>query len=112
MNIGIKKTTQDAGSAVLIREDGRSELLRSKARIMRTPTLDLETVIDNQGYAVGDRTLKIVAALEQSKADEVWDLYKNNLYLLISTRDGMFYGSIENLKIDAGLLEMTFLVKE
>jgi hypothetical protein len=112
MNIGIKKTTQDAGSAVLIRDDSRSELLRSRSRVTRTATLDLETVIDNQGYAVGDRTLKIVASVEESKADEIWDLYKNNLYLLISTRDGMFYGSIEDLKIDGGRVEMTFLVKE
>ena len=112
MIIGIKKTTQDAGSAVLLRDDGRSEILNSSARVMRTATLDLGTVIDNQGYAVGDRTLRIIASVDESTAGKIWDLHKNNLYLLISTRDGMFYGSIQNLKTDRGQLEMIFLVKE
>jgi len=112
MNIGIKNITQDAGSAVLIKDDSLSEIKVSKARVMRTATLDLGTVIDNQGYAVGDRIIRIIAKVSESDETKLWNLYKDNLYLLVSTRDGIFYGSVDEMKIDRGQLDMTFLVKE
>jgi len=112
MIIGLKNAVSDAGSAVLLKGDSRSELYNSKARVTRTPTLDLGVVIDSQGYAVGDRVLKIVSSLDESKAEAVWNLYKDSLFLLVSTRDGIFYGSVQDIKLDGGNLEMTFLVKE
>lgn len=112
MNIGIKSTSQSAGSAVLIRDDSRSEIKRSRPRVNRTATLDLGTVIDNQGYAVGDRTIRIFASVPESDESKLWGLYKDNLFLWISTRDGLFYGAVEEMNIDRGQLELSFLVKE
>lgn len=112
MIIGIKNTIQDPGSCLIIKSDKRSTIEESRARISRTPTLDLGVVIDNQGYVIGDRVIKIEASLNQSDSEKLWSLYKNNLYLLISTRDGIFYGSIYDMKINKGKLEMTFYVKE
>lgn len=112
MRIGIKNTTQDPGSAVLIRDDSRSEIKVSKARVTRTATLDLGAVIDNQGYAAGDRVIRIVSEVSEAVEAKLWDLYKNNLYLLVSTRDGIFYGSVDEMNVDRGQLSMIFLVKE
>jgi len=112
MIIGIKKVSQGAGSAVIIKDDSRCEIMISSPRLTRTATLDLGTVIDNQGYAVGDRTLRISSKISESDESKLWDLYKNNLYLLVSTRDGMFFGAVDEINLDRGQLEMTFLIKE
>ena len=112
MIIGIKNAVQDAGSAVIIKNDSRCEIKRTRPRVSRTATLDLGVVIDNQGYAVGDRTIRIFSLVSDSVEAKLWDLVKNNLYLLVSTRDGLFFGSVEEMNIDRGQLEMTFLVKE
>lgn len=112
MNLIISSPTQATESVVIIKDDSRCKIKESTARVSRSATLDLGAVIDSQGYAVGDRTLEIVASIPEADEDKLWSLYKNNTFLNVSTRDGRFYGAVEKMLLDRGQLEMTFLIKE
>jgi len=110
--ISITKTYAAAGSAVIFNESPKTKLREAESRISRTATLDGGVVIDQQGYFIGDRTLDIRASLTKEKADLIWEIYKDELYINLSTNDGYFYGAIESIKIDNGKLVLKFLIKE
>jgi hypothetical protein len=110
--IGLSKVTQEAGGAIIFHKDSRSEIRKASARISRTATLDLGTVIDHQGYSAGDRTIRVITEVSPADADFIWSLFKAELWVNISTSDGFFYGAISDCEIDRGQLSMTILIKE
>ena len=110
--IGLSKIAQESGGAIIIHKDGRSEIKRAEARVSRTATLDLGTVIDHRGYSHGDRTFRIESEVNDVDADFIWSMFKAELFVNIATSDGFFYGSISAVDIDRGQLTMTLLIKE
>jgi hypothetical protein len=110
--ISITKVNAEADAAVVFDEGSRSQIRRHANRVSRTATLDGGAVLDTQGYSIGDRNLTIRALLTRADSDKIWALFKSELYINISTNDGYFYGSIENMEIDRGELSMTILIKE
>lgn len=110
--IGLSKTTQEAGGAIIIKKTERSEIRRAEARVSRTPTLDLGAVIDHRGYSDGDRTIRVETEVNEADADFLWSMFKEELYVNITTSDGYFHGSVSAMSIDRGQLSMTLLVKE
>lgn len=110
--ISINKVTAEADSAIVFEENPRSEIRRHSNRVSRTATLDGGAILDAQGYSAGDRTIVIRGSLNQTLADKLWEHFKSELYSQISCNDGYFYGSISDIEIDGGEVNLTFLVKE
>lgn len=110
--IGLSKTTQETGGAILIKKERYSEIRRGQARVSRTRTLDLGAVIDHRGYSDGDRTFRVRSEVDETDADFLWNMFKSETFINVSTLDGFFYGVIDIMEIDRGLLNMTLLIKE
>ena len=110
--IGLSKITQEAGGAIIIHKDSRSELRRAEVRVSRSKTLDLEAVIDHRGYSHGDRTIRVESEVRDTDADFIWSMFKTELFINIATPDGFFYGCMSALDVDRGQLNMTLLIKE
>ena len=111
-NIGLKKVSAEAGSAVLIKDDSRCQIRVYKPRVTRAKTLDLGSVVDNQGYSEGDREITIISSVSEELAVKIVSMVQDETHLLISTRDGVFYGSIDNMSVDRGSLNLKFLSQE
>lgn len=112
--IGISMTTMSTGegAAVLIRELPQSRLRNEAARVSRSATLDGGCVIDHQGFSDGDRTFDIRASLDRQESDILWNLFTGQTYLNVSTKEGFFYGVIENMADENGNVRLSILVKE
>jgi hypothetical protein len=110
--ISITKINAELGSAIIFDEDPKSQIRRHESRVSRTATLDGGAILDAQGYSLADRTLIIRASLTKEKSDDLWALYKSEIYINISCNDGYFFGAIERMEIDRGELSMTILIKE
>ena len=111
-NIGLKKVTADSGSAVLIRDDSRSTIKNYRPRVMRQPTLGGGAVIENLGYSDGDREINIISIVDSVKESKLRSMVQDETYLVVSTRDGVFYGSIGSMQVDRGQLTLKFLAQE
>ena len=111
-NIGLKKISAEAGSAVLIKDDSRCSIKNYRSRVIRSATLDGGAVIENLGFSNGDRTITIVTEQDEVILEKIKSLIVDELFLLVSTRDGVFYGAAESLVADRGQITLNFLVKE
>jgi len=80
-------------------------------RLTRTPTLDGGTIIDHRGFSDGDRAFKISAVIDETTANNLWYIHRNETLVNISCREGFFTGAISEMTCDNGKLEMVFLVK-
>ena len=112
--IGLSKITQatDSAAAVIFQELPQSRLRNEAARVSRSATLDGGCVIDHQGFSDGDRTFDIRARWSQELADILWSLFRSATFLNIATREGFFYGVIENMADENGNGRLSILVKE
>lgn len=111
-NIGLKKITAEAGSAVLIRDDSRTSIKSYRPRVTRSPTLDGGAVIYNLGYSDGDREITVVSLVDSATEEKLRSMVQDELFIIISTRDGVFYGSIDSMQVDRGSLNLKFLAQE
>jgi len=111
-NIGLKKISAEAGSAVIIKDDSRSTIKEYSPRVSRSPTLDGGAVIENLGYSDGDREINIASMVDQEVETKLQSMVRDELYLVVSTRDGVFFGAIDSLKVDRGSLNLKILAQE
>ena len=110
--ISISTLTPQTVSSVIFDEDPKSKLRELTARASRTGTLDGECVITHSGVTDADRTLDIRATLTEDQADDLQAIHENNLFLMLSCKQGLFYGVIDTCNISNGDLRMKFLVQE
>ena len=112
--IGLSMTTQATGegAAILIRELPSSRLRDEASRVSRSATLDGGCVIDHQGFSDADRTFDVRANLFKNEADVLWNFFRSQTYVNISTSEGFFYGVIENMADANGNVRLSLLVKE
>ena len=111
-NIGLRKISAEAGSAVLIRDDSRCTIKSYRTRMSRSPTLDGGAIIENLGYSDGDRELTIISKVNESIESRLRSMVQDELYLVVSTRDGVFYGAIGSMSVDRGDLKLKVLTQE
>lgn len=111
-NIGLRKITAEAGSAVILRDDSKSKIKTYNPRVSRSPTLDGGAVIENLGYSDGDRELKLVSMVGAEQQAKLESMVKDETYLVVSTRDGVFYGAINGMIADRGEVTINFLAQE
>jgi hypothetical protein len=81
-------------------------------RFRRTATLDGGAVLDHRGFADGDRKFTIAANVSEAIANDLWTIHKAETLVNISCPEGFFVGSIGEMKVDGGRLQMVFYVKE
>lgn len=113
MMTGLSKAIADSDTgSIVFKAMPESDVYVSQPRVRRTATLDGGVVIDHQGYVIGDRTIDIRASVTEDEAATIWAMYKGSTFLILHTQDGSFYGAISDLRIDRGLMRLTFLVKE
>lgn len=74
--------------------------------------MDGGSIIDNQGFSAGDRTFEIVAEVDETMEDLLWSNFQGETFMILSCRDGVFYGAIDSMEIDRGQLNMKFLAQE
>ena len=112
--IGLSKTTQATGdgAAIIFQELPQSRLRNESARVSRSATLDGGCVIDHQGFSDSDRTLDLRAQLSQEQADILWEFFTGQTFANVSTKEGFFYGVIENMADENGNVRLSILVKE
>lgn len=111
-NIGLKKISADAGSAIIIKDDSRCTIKNYRPRVSRSPTLDGGALIENLGYSDGDREISIISRVDSEAEIKLQSMVRDELYLVVSTRDGVFYGAINSMKVDRGSLNLKFLAQE
>ena len=110
--ISISTLTPKTVSNVVFKEFRSSKLGELTARVSRTGTLDGDCAITHSGVTDADRTLEIRASLTKAIADDLKEIYENNLFVNLSCNQGLFYGAIDPCNISNGDLRMKFLVKE
>lgn len=110
--VSITTLTAKTVDGVFFNEMPTSVFRDTPPRLTRTATLEGGAVLDHRGFSDGDRTFKINAELDESIADDLWTIHRTETLLNISCREGFFKGSISEMKIDGGRLQMVFLVKE
>ena len=111
-NIGLKKISAEVGSAVIIKDDSRCTIKNYNPRVSRSPTLDGGAVIENLGYSDGDREITIVSLVSQEIEAKLKSMAVDELYLVVSTRDGVFYGAVDVMQVDRGSLNLKILAQE
>ena len=98
--------------SVSFTEELASEFRNGISRVVRSKALDGSVVIDHRGFVDGDRTLKIVANLDESTVDDLWYLFRNETLLNLACKEGFFDGAISDMNDKNGQVELTFLVQQ
>lgn len=109
--ISISSVIQNVTGAVVINESLTSAFKTNTARVSRVTTLDGGSVITHSGYSDGDRTLSVYARISEAQANILWNIFRNETFVLVSIPDGLYYATIQRLRTDNGNLSMTILIK-
>ena len=110
--ISISTQISDIYGSIIIHEDDDASTLNSRtARVFRSKTLDGGVYISTPVYIDGDRTFVVNANV--TKAEEVQLQYlKNQSFLNIACKHGVFSGVIERINCKNGALDMSIFIKE
>ncbi len=105
-------TPIDSGNAspFIVEELPSSSLGNLNSRVSRVATLDGESVIINSGVTESDRTITIEAEVTEAQGEALEAMRAQNPIVHMSTGKGFYYGAIEGISLDNGLLKLTFLV--
>ena len=90
----------------------KSDLYNASARVSRSATLDGAVSITHSGLVHGDRTLSIYAAIDSATEATLKSINETDTLINLSCKEGYFSGVIDRLRIQGGIMTMTFLVKE
>jgi len=89
-----------------------SDLHNTSRRLNRVQTLDEGAVIDDLGYADGDRSIKVVIAGPSiATTTALQGLMEADGIQRIATRDGVFEGGISQIVFGRGEVSFRFLVE-
>ena len=109
--IGLSSPTFDPLGSVTLQELPSSELDSVSRRVNRVKTLDGGVVVNDGGYAVGDRTFRIAWRLQSAdQFESVRRLVRLYPRVNIATREGVFLASIQDLSRSAREASLTLLV--
>ncbi len=109
--IGISTLTQNAAGAVVLYLIP-TELKNNTSRVSRTATLDGGAVVNHFGLSDSDRTIRVSGAISETLADTIWAIFRLGEMVNVATKDGFWRAAISLLKVDAGQINMTILIKE
>jgi hypothetical protein len=113
--IGICTQTYDLDGARVFHQTHTSDTQRSTRRVSRTATLDGGVVIDDGGYAAGDRTIELKQTNPaQADIDFCNYVLQNYSTVILTCREGAFVVAPSQVDVDrrTGELKAVYLVKE
>ena len=110
--IGLSATLQDGSGGVFLPVLPESKTLGGSRRVSRIQTLDGGCVINDGGFSHGDRTMEIVTPYETERWTVLWNLTRNHTQVMVSTREGLFLGTIEYLNAEEAKVRIRILIKE
>ena len=90
----------------------KTDLYNASARVSRSATLDGGVSITHSGLVHGDRTLSIYATIDAATESTLKSINETDTLIYLSCKEGYFSGVIDRLRIQGGVMTMTFLVKE
>jgi len=96
--ISITTNTADTMLPLIINESPKSSLYDKEARVSRAKTLDGGAYIQNNGFSHGDRTLSVVAVLDESQKTILDHLMSNFSKICVAFSDGFYSGAISRIK--------------
>lgn len=96
---------------ILFEEDPTSDLELITLRVSRSATLDGGGVLDKQGYSPSDRTLRILAELDETQIEKLQNLAKNYEEHNISFKDGFYFGALERVNFSRWPIQINFLIE-
>lgn len=103
-------TPQASNNSIRINESLDSSLNQNTARVTLVPTLDGGAVAIHGGISDVDRPILVRANITKSQEAVLWDMFENNLFLLLAVVSTLYTVSIKKLKTDNGKLDMSILV--
>ena len=112
--IAISSAAYDATySPVVIQRDELCITGEQVARVSQQATLDLGAVIVHGGVSAGDRTFLIEAQMTEAEETSLKALFTNGVNgCIVSTKDGVFFGAISDVKARRGRVKANILIKE
>jgi hypothetical protein len=112
MMIAISSAVYSLTGPVIIHNDEYCRTGEQQARVSRSATLDGGAVIVHAGVSAGDRTFFIDAALTETQVDDMKTLYAAGVNgVIVSVGDGVFFGSLSEIKPKNKTLQATILIK-
>ncbi|VVS95357.1 hypothetical protein [Desulfoluna spongiiphila] len=81
------------------------------SRVSRVATLDGGSVMVNSGVSESDRTITIEAEITEAQGIALEAMRARSPLVNMSTRNGFYYGAIDGISYDNGVLKLTFLVR-
>lgn len=98
--ISITTLTPTANGALIIRDYKlASQLRQASARVSKTKTLDGGVVVMHNGFADGDRSINVNAALSKTEADILWNIFTTQTFVTVAIENGVYNAVIKSLKI-------------
>lgn len=110
--ISITPKVADNENFLVFEELPSSNLRSADSRVSRSATLDGGSIIDNQGFSEGDRTIEVEAELTPGQCEVLWNIFTLYTEAYISFKDGFFSGVISAVNIDRTPIRFTFLIEE
>ena len=99
----IDPESYDVNPSVVLEIEPESELHNGRRRVVRTATLDGESVMDDGGYSESDRTLTLVLLTpSESTLEELSRLAEDYDYWTLGTHVGMFKVKLYNMRSSGG----------
>lgn len=97
----ISITTKIPGTndAIIINDEIDSQTGQASARVSKTKTLDGGVVVLHNGFADGDRNLKISTSLSKVDADILWDIFTTQTFVTVAMNEGVFDAVIKSVDI-------------
>lgn len=109
---GLASTTYLADGGFILCPRPDSDLRTADRRISRIRTLDGGVVLNDSGFAHGDRTLRISLSSTQTLWDRLWALFQAATFITMSLDDGCYRGAFSDISEGDGRISLTIMLKE
>jgi hypothetical protein len=110
--ISVTAQTYDASGAVVLRGLPGSDLLNGARRVTRHSTLDGGVLLNDLGFAHGDRDLVLSGQVTETEETSLWYLFRTYSTVSVATKEGLFSCGMRDFQSKNGDMSLTFLVKE
>ena len=111
--IALNAITYDPLGSITLRELPTSNLHDLRRRVNRQRTLDGGVVVNDGGFAHGDRTFTVRwRVLSEAQAESVRRMIRLYPQVRVSSKDGMFRAAMQDVAIVGGEGSLSLLVIE
>lgn len=109
--IGIANDSQDEnGNAVLKPDEIRA--YDGERRASRVKTLDGGVVVNDGGFAQGDRTITLAIPYTDFLRNLLWNLFQTASFIILTTEEGAFRSTFFGMSVSNGQINLTLWIRE